>query len=429
MKHDLAKEVTSWVSDGIISTEQAESICSRYGLDYHKLSRRSLGYSVLIGLGYLFIGLAVITLIGANWDDIPRAARMSGLLILTLASNLLGLHRFRSERKSAVMWFFLASLFYGASIMLIAQIYHIDEHYPDGILLWALGVLPVALLTESTLIMILAVCLGIIWFFVESSLNFYPTLFPIFIAAMFWHLGRGRQSNIVFLLLVASLMFWAEFTLAWLLSDVPGFRAGGENVALCLGLFLVLHGLAKWLAKSKQHALVDYGTILALWVLRFAILTLLALSFRYPWEALIATSWKMPGLAVAISVLLASLAVFLAHKARGSVISTAAFSLIFVAALLAVMQTQDKAFAQTFQFADNVALAATGVWLIILGIQNSISHYFFLGVLTILTTGLLRYIDLVGDYIGTAILFAILAVILLIAAKYWKSQSAKAGTI
>ena len=108
---------------------------------------------MLIGLGYLFIGLALITSIGANWDNIPRAARMSGLLILTLATNLLGLHSFRSARKSAVMWFFLASLFYGASIMLIAQIYHIDEHYPDGILWWVSRGAALAVLTESTLIM------------------------------------------------------------------------------------------------------------------------------------------------------------------------------------------------------------------------------------------------------------------------------------
>lgn len=426
MKHDLAREVASWVGDGIISPEQASAICSRYGLDYQNLSRRSYGYRVLVSLGYLFIGLALLTLIGANWDEIPRALRMSGLVALTLATNLLGLYRFRGGHKSAVAWFFLGSLFYGASIMLIAQIYHIDEHYPDGIFWWAIGTLPVAVLTESTLIMILTTCLGFTWFFVESSLNFYPALFPVFIAAMLWHLGRGRQSNIIFLLLVAAVVFWAEYTLAWVLNDKPGFQPGGENVALCLGLFLVLHAVAKWLVPRKEHCLADYGTLLGLWALRFAIITLFIFSFKVPWEELLKADWKMPGLALAISLILASLAVFLVHKAKASIISTAAFGLIFIVSILAVMGVHDKAFAQTLQFADNIVLVVTGIWLIILGIQNSISHYFYLGVLTILTTGLLRYIDLVGDYIGTAILFGILAAVLLITAKYWRSHSAKA---
>jgi hypothetical protein len=35
---------------------------------------------------------------------------------------------------------------------------------------------------------------------------------------------------------------------------------------------------------------------------------------------------------------------------------------------------------------------------------------------------LLRYIDLVGDYIGAAILFAVFAVILLVSARYWKKH-------
>ena len=54
---------------------------------------------------------------------------------------------------------------------------------------------------------------------------------------------------------------------------------------------------------------------------------------------------------------------------------------------------------------------------------------FFLGVLIILATGLLRYIDLVGDYIGATILFAVFAVILLSAAKFWKSQHSKSGSV
>ncbi len=427
LKYDLAREVKAWVGEGIITSEQAASICSRHGVNYYDQSRRSLGYSVLVGLGCLFIGLAVITLIGANWDQIPRAARMSGLIALTLGANFLGLRNFRLERTSAaVAWFFLGSLLYGASIMLIAQIYHIDEHYPDGIFWWAMGVLPIALLLESTLNMILALCLGYIWFFVESSLGLYPAMFPVFLAAAFWHLARNKQSNIVFLLLVSGLGVWAEFTLAWFMAPVHGFTAGNENVALCIGLFLTLHGFSRWLSQREENALADYGLLLGLWVQRFALITLFVLSFKDPWISMLKAGWKMPAFSAALSLVLSFLALWLVYKAKESLASTSVFVALFLSGLTALVLVQSREYAQAFQFADNIVLVATGLWLTVLGIQRSISHYFYLGVFTILATGLLRYIDFVGDYIGTAILFGIQAAILLAAARYWKFHSARA---
>ena len=85
-------------------------------------------------------------------------------------------------------------------------------------------------------------------------------------------------------------------------------------------------------------------------------------------------------------------------------------------------------YADYFQIIYNIALILIGVALIIKGIQYSITHYFFFGVVTILMTALMRYIDLIGDYIGGAILFAVFAALLLGAAKFWKHTNAKAGS-
>ena len=35
--------------------------------------------------------------------------------------------------------FFLGNIFYGASIILIAQIYHLGEYMPDGVFWWDTG--------------------------------------------------------------------------------------------------------------------------------------------------------------------------------------------------------------------------------------------------------------------------------------------------
>ncbi len=151
LKNDLAKEAREWVEDDLINETQAEQICQRYNADYHQASNRSFGYNVLVTLGYLFIGLAVITILGANWDDIPRAVRMSGLIIITALTHVFAIKKLTSHNEqTATGLFLLANIFYGASIILIAQLYHLGEHMPDGVFWWALGCLPIGILLSNT---------------------------------------------------------------------------------------------------------------------------------------------------------------------------------------------------------------------------------------------------------------------------------------
>ena len=49
--------------------------------------------------------------------------------------------------------------------------------------------------------------------------------------------------------------------------------------------------------------------------------------------------------------------------------------------------------------------------LIIVAIEDGLSHYFYAGVGIILVTAFLRYVDLVGDYVGAALLFFVFSLI------------------
>jgi len=44
-------------------------------VDFDRLDDKAKGYKVLVALGYLFVGLAAIVLIGGNWDAVPREIR------------------------------------------------------------------------------------------------------------------------------------------------------------------------------------------------------------------------------------------------------------------------------------------------------------------------------------------------------------------
>ncbi len=422
LKNDLARESAEWVDEGIISTAQAEQISRRYGVDYHQIQNRSLGYTVLVGLAYLFIGLAVITLIGHNWDEIPRALRMGGLIAITLAVQGLALRRYMAGNEGgAIALFLLGNMLYGSSIILIAQIYHLGEHMPDGIYWWALGSLPFALLLKNPWLMLQSLLLAMIWFMVESSMGFYPLSSPLFILAALYVLLRGRQSLLLFLLTVVSIISWVEYSMAEVWREQGYYDFTSEHLVLGAALFILAYSVSQWLAQQSSHAARDYGALLSVWCLRFALVFMLVMSFDWGWQELITAPWDHLGQLLLLLLPLLGGALLVAYHS-GKLPTAASLIGYLLLMLFTVMVLESKGDAVIPQVLDNIALIGVGGWLILRGIHQGISHYFFLGVATILLTALLRYIDLIGDYIGAAALFMLFAFLLLGAARYWKHQ-------
>lgn len=50
-------------------------------------------HNILTTIGYLFVSITFIILIGANWDEIPRALRMWGVILNTVATQGFALSR------------------------------------------------------------------------------------------------------------------------------------------------------------------------------------------------------------------------------------------------------------------------------------------------------------------------------------------------
>ena len=424
LKNDLAKESKQWVDEHIISEAQAEQICARYNADYHQAKSHSFAYNVLVGLAYLFIGLALITLLSANWEEIPRALRMACLIILTVGTHLLALKKYLANAlSSATGLFLLANLFYGASIILIAQIYHLGEHMPDGVFWWALGCLPFGVLLNSTWLTLQALILSLIWFFLETGFGFYPTLFPIFIAASIYVLYRGQQSILLFLMTIFSIGCWIEFSLALLWSDHGYLDFHIEHVAISVSMFIFTYLLSIYLNIHHSVKAQDYGAVLAIWSLRFGLIVMLIMSFEDSWKELISEDWQHQANALIVIAIFTIATLYLAYITQ-KVITSACILVFYLCTLVIVMTTSNVLYAQHLAILYNVMLIIAGIWLIILGIQRGISHYYFLGITTILVTAFIRYIDLIGDYIGGAILFMVFAVLLLGTAKYWKHKKA-----
>ncbi|PSM51920.1 DUF2157 domain-containing membrane protein [Campylobacter blaseri] len=203
----LKKEIVKWVEDATITKEQALSILGRYDLKYDESEKN---FSILSILGYLFLGVALIVLIANNWNEIPAFIKVFALIVITSVTHIIAYKNSINQQKSN--FFFLANLFYGASIILIAQIYHLSTYMPNGVLLWAIGSFLVAIFVNNKWVNLQALIIAMIWAFMEIE-GFYPYLFWVFLLVVIHILYKQEKNRALFVLFVLNLLWFIPYTL------------------------------------------------------------------------------------------------------------------------------------------------------------------------------------------------------------------------
>jgi uncharacterized membrane protein len=431
LKGELISEVRQWVEDGVIDRPQGEQILSRYDTSLEDQAHQSFGYSMLIGLAIFSMGLALLLLISHNWDEIPRAFRMLALVTLTLSLNGWGIRCMAiGQAQLGRRWLFAGAISYGASIMLIAQIYHLGEHFPDGIFWWALGVLPVALLTASRLLHLLVWSLATLWFFAEARYGM-PWFYPFFLLALAWQLWRGTPSRVLAAVLIWGATLWLHclynvshsFFLSEPLGrhDVLDFTQGHLVVDVALGL--LIYALSQVLATRGSAWWRDTATIINLWMLRGALLFLFIFSYQEIWGEVVGrlgrysdAFWYL----LAADVVLLALAPFISLPRQISVgLAALTVNGLLLSAWLWRLDSIELVLAVTA----NLILLVSGIRLILRGVEIHAGYLFYTGVTVILLQAVLRYLDVMGDYITGAVLFLIAGGILFMAARFWRRVS------
>lgn len=128
--------------------------------------------SVLAFLGGGVAVLGVILLVAANWQDLRGAVKIVGFLILLAATHAGGLWIQSSGRpfpKTAAAFHFLGAGLFLAGVGLISQIYQLNEHPPNAILMWLVAILPLAFLLRSPSIAAMAAFALVLWCHMEGS--------------------------------------------------------------------------------------------------------------------------------------------------------------------------------------------------------------------------------------------------------------------
>jgi uncharacterized membrane protein len=154
----LLKELDLWVQEGLIDDVQAGAIRGRYPTDEQAGTWGRVAFAVA---GALLIGLGVILLFAYNWEKMHKFAKLGVVFVALISVHGAGL--FVKRRATQETLHVLGTMFFGSGIWLVAQIYHINEHYPTAFLVWGLGALSLAWVLPSLAQALLAAALLVLW--------------------------------------------------------------------------------------------------------------------------------------------------------------------------------------------------------------------------------------------------------------------------
>lgn len=140
--------------------------------DEDKHSQQKKVTHILLIIGVVLIGAGIFSFIASNWRFMDKVVKISIIVFFMMGSYSIGwyLREIKGYVKSGTALILLGSIIYGAGIFLIGQMFNIRANWPDGFILWMLGVLSLAWAIELLELFYLAVPLGFI------SIIGYPTV-------------------------------------------------------------------------------------------------------------------------------------------------------------------------------------------------------------------------------------------------------------
>ena len=409
----LHHESEAWVKGKLISAEQQKKILEGYPVEtaWYKQS----GF-LLRALALSLFAAALILLISANWDQLPRFLRSGIALLPMLTATVFAWVFYHRSQETQAGQYLELSLFFvcltlGANIFLQAQIYHISAFFPNGFLWWMIGILPVILFLESRLT---AYLLLVILFLHTSMLNNFDQASlttPAFLAISGWIALRKPVLPFLLLWFVTSL-FSIGYFIAFFDSESSIFLS-----MLILGLFSV--NLLSYFYNrvySKKPLMILSGIfewyLIAVWfAMTFAELPVVVLESKFTW---------FMGVVFLASAGIRVLNINNMLNFRNLLVTF--FILTSIIVHLSVPEKNAKSWENTVRFIYNITFLGSAIALIIWGLRKQNKTDFFSGVVMIVVLAVGRYLDLIGEYITSSLLFAGSGILIWLLNKYWEKN-------
>ncbi len=127
-----------WLAAGLLD-EAAAARIRAWEAGHATHARRGRLSAIIFGLGGLLLAAGVLLFVAAHWDDISPGSRYALVMAMVAVLHLGGAFTGRSSPVLSTTLHAVGTAAFGAGIFLTGQIFNLAEHWPGGLLLWALG--------------------------------------------------------------------------------------------------------------------------------------------------------------------------------------------------------------------------------------------------------------------------------------------------
>ncbi|SEB94401.1 DUF2157 domain-containing protein [Paenibacillus sp. GP183] len=195
----IQKEGRRWTDSGIITPAQLEQILGLYPDKKHAIGLIPILGSILVGLG-------ILSFMAANWQDIPQLLRLL-MIIALLAGFYWGGERMlsRDHEKLGIALISLGLVSFGAGIILIAQMFHLQAYDAFSWIVWGTaGMLLTYLYRSRYLYMISLLLFSIAQLYSISQFQeFSYTTLVIVLAGLGYFTWKRKDALLAWLLCIS----------------------------------------------------------------------------------------------------------------------------------------------------------------------------------------------------------------------------------
>ncbi|MDD3469073.1 MAG: GDYXXLXY domain-containing protein [Thermoguttaceae bacterium] len=286
MRQWLLTEMQFWSERGVLTSEQETQILALYESRFEfQDRRRHNAIFLLMSFAALLSGLGILLLVGAHWDKMAVWSKLTilfgGMLVIHGIAIILRYRRtdtivrsnsvtYRSLTSESFL--FLGCLLYGASIWLIAQIFHIESHYPNGFWFWAIGFWLMAFCGRTPILHLGVIVTSVLW--ICNELIYFGTYTPVgswYLADLCWTLpifvftgiawGLHWRSNLVLRAYLALFGLWVLLWSQFLDGSFIGVGFLIIPAALSAAYFGVDFALSRIPQTSEMTTIRTLGTL------------------------------------------------------------------------------------------------------------------------------------------------------------------------
>ena len=130
--------LTRWTDAGVIDEETAARIRA-FELEHAGSTGLRWPIWLAMAFGALMLGAGVLLFVSAHWDTLSTQARFALVILFVAVFHIAGATVGERFPGMATTLHAVGTVALGAGIFLAGQIFNLDEHWPGGLMLWALG--------------------------------------------------------------------------------------------------------------------------------------------------------------------------------------------------------------------------------------------------------------------------------------------------